>query len=175
MDIWLDRNWYAVQTKRRQEDVAAMNIGRMDIEVFLPKLKDESARRKPSRSAIKPLFPEYIFARFSPLGYLHSIRFARGVRRVVCAGGAPLPVGDEIVEAVRARVGVNGLVELEDTWPAQGDRVIINEGLLKGSQGILERELNGQERVAILLEAIGYQARVFVQKGAIGRIVPVVA
>jgi hypothetical protein len=83
-------------------------------------------------------------------------------------------VGDEIVEAVRSRVGVNGLVELENAWPSQGDRVIINEGLLKGSQGILERELNGQERVAILLEAIGYQARVFVQKGAIGRIVPVV-
>jgi transcription antitermination factor NusG len=117
-----------------------------------------------SRIRIKPLFSSYLFAKFSTSSHLPRIQFARGVRRVLSADGKPVRVDDEVIEAIRARIGADGLVQLgEETWHP-GMRVAIRCGPLRGLQAVFERELDDGLRVQLLLETVQYQARVFIEK-----------
>lgn len=110
------------------------------------------------------MFSGYLFARFCPATYLHLIHYARGVRRVVGNGERPLPVDDEIIEAVRSGIGKEGYVQLQPKAMRRGDRVMVYEGPLQGLKGVLEQDMGDRERVVILLEAIEYQARLLIEK-----------
>jgi transcriptional antiterminator RfaH len=164
MELSREINWYAIHAKPSREEAAALNIGRLGLDVFLPKIKKEKLVWGKSQIVIKPLFTCYLFARFSPAAYLHLIRYARGVRRVVSAGEVPLIVDEEIIKAIQPRVEEDGYIRMESGLLAPGDRVVIQEGPLQGLLGIFVRELGDRERVAILLETIGYQASALTEK-----------
>lgn len=164
MDYWRETNWYAINTKACREAVAAMNIKRLGLEVFLPQVRQQKRVWGVAQMVIKPLFAGYLFARFSPAAYLHLIQYARGVRRVVGSGESPLPVDDEIILAIRSRIGEEGYVRIEPRPMQRGDRVMVQEGPLQGLSGIFEEALDERERVVILLDAITYQARVLIRK-----------
>ncbi len=164
MDYWQETNWFAIHTKACREGVAAMNIERMGLEVFLPQIREEKRVWGVAQMVIKPLFSGYLFARFCPAAYLHLIQYARGVRRVVGSGEKPLPVDEEIILAIRSRIGEEGYVRIESEPMQRGDRVIVQEGPLQGLSGIFEQALDERERVVILLETIAYQARLLIEK-----------
>jgi transcriptional antiterminator RfaH len=171
MDLWRETNWYAIHTKPSREEVAATYIERLGLEVFWPKMKQEKDVWGTPRMVIRPLFPGYLFARFSPAAHLHSIRYARGVRRVVSAGDVPLPVDQEIIAAIQSRMGDDGCVTIGPTPLKPGDQVIIQEGPLRGLMGVFERELSDHERVMILLQTIEYQARILIEKRHLRKLV----
>jgi transcriptional antiterminator RfaH len=164
MDYWRNTNWYAVHTYPCREAVAAMNIERLGLEVFLPRIKQQKSVWGVAQMVIKPLFSGYLFARFCPAAYLHLIQYARGVRRVVGNGSRPLPVDDEIILAVRSGIGEEGYVQIQPRPMRHGDRVTVQEGPLQGLRGTLETEMDDRTRVVILLEAIDYQARLLIEK-----------
>jgi transcriptional antiterminator RfaH len=164
MNVWLDMNWFAVNTKPHREDLAEINIRRLGLDVLLPKISCTRSVLGSPRVISAPLFPCYLFARFSPRDYLHSIRYARGVRKVVSAGDVPLPLDSAIINSIESRMDSHGRVDLTRSRFEVGDEVLIQEGFLQGLTGVFERELTGQKRVVILLQSIEYQARVFVEK-----------
>lgn len=168
MDVLRETNWFAIQTKSHREDAAAMNIGRLGLEVFLPMMRGEKVVFEAVRTVVKPLFPGYLFARFCPGTYLHVIRYARGVQRVVCTAQMPLPVDESIIEAIRLRIGKDGYVRMKPRRLRRGEPVIIQEGPLQGITGIFDRELNDRDRVAILLVSIKFQASILVKKQHLG-------
>ena len=164
MDVWLDTNWFAVNTKPHREETAAFNIKRLGVEVLLPKISSVKSLMGTTRTVNTPMFPSYLFAQFSPGQYLHSIRYARGVRRVVSAGEVPIPVDSSIISSIQDRIDSRGFVELSPQKFEVGAEVYIKEGFLQGLTGVFERELSGQKRVVILLQSIEHQARAFVEK-----------
>ena len=166
MDSWSQQNWYAVHTKPTREDSAAMNIRRMGLEVLLPKTERERKVYGVPHKVIRPLFPGYLFARFTPATYLHLINYARGVSRVVSGCGKPIAVEERIIEAIQSRVGAGGYVRMECSSQGlkPGDRIEVTEGPFRGLKGIFARELSDTARVMILLDMIEYQAQVSVEK-----------
>ncbi len=164
MDLWRSINWYAIHTKPSQEGLAKMNIERLGLEVFLPMMRAEKLSWGIPRMVLKPFFSRYLFARFCPVTYLHSIRYARGVYQVVSTAETPTPVDEEIIHTIRSRIGAEGYVTMEPKVMQQGDRLMVNEGPLQGLTGIFERELKDRDRVVLLLEAIEYQARLLIEK-----------
>jgi transcriptional antiterminator RfaH len=164
MYYWHQTKWYAIHTHPCREAVAAMNIERLGLEVFLPQIKQQKSVWGVAQTLIKPLFSCYLFAQFCPARYLRLIQYARGVRRVVGNGDRPLPVDDEIIEAVRSRIGEDGYVQIQPKALHRGDRVMVYEGPLQGLKGVLEQDIGDRERVVILLEAIEYQARLLIEK-----------
>jgi transcriptional antiterminator RfaH len=164
MDYSCKTSWYAIHTYASREAVAAMNIERLGLEVFLPQIKEKKRVWGVPQMVIKPLFSGYIFARFAPNSYLHMIQYARGVRRVVGNGDRPTPVDDEIISAVRAGIGEDGYLQIEPQQLHRGDRVTVQEGPLQGLRGILDQDVGDRERVVILLEAIEFQARLLIEK-----------
>lgn len=163
-DLWQQRNWYAIRTKPNREDLAAMNLKRLGLEVLLPKILQDSLIWGVVRSSIRPLFPRYLFANFNPVTHLHSITYARGVREVIGIKQGLLPIDEEIINSIRSRLTHDDLVKLENRSFRHGERVIVEGGLLRGWQGVFCRETREQDRVVILLEAIDYQARAVIKK-----------
>jgi transcriptional antiterminator RfaH len=163
MNLRREINWYAVQTKPCGEEIARQSIASLDLETFLPRANREKVIRGVIRQCIRPLFPSYLFARFCPARHLHSIRYSRGVCRVVSGGETPLPVEDEIISEIGARLGDDGYVRLEEKAWRQGDVVRVEDGPLRGCSGIFDRELDDRRRVVILLDVIR-QARIVLEK-----------
>lgn len=162
MNLWGDINWYAVQARPGGEEVARRSLESLALETFLPKARRERCVRGALRSAVRPLFPGYLFARFTPAHALHRVRYSRGVRRVLSAGLTPLPVEDDLIADIRARLGDDGCMRLQARAWQPGEAVRVQEGPLQGWSGIFERELDDRRRVVILLEAI-QQARVVLE------------
>jgi transcriptional antiterminator RfaH len=163
------RRWYAVHTRPKQEDRAAGNLRGQHIEVFTPVLctprRAGSAGR--ARDAITPLFAGYLFARFDPEVSLVSVRYTRGVHRVIGCGDEPVPVDDEIIGIIRGTLDARGIATLRTSFVA-GDAVVIEEGPLKDLMGIVERPLKNSDRVLILLTAVHWRARVAVDRHFVG-------
>lgn len=160
---WEEANWYAIQTKPHQEDQAAFNIRRLGVDVLLPKIEEKKHSWGHKKQVIKPLFPRYLFARFSPSPHLHSIKYARGVNRVVCAGDVPVPLSEEIIHSIQSRLGKDGVVHKTPSTLRNGDPVVISDGPLQGLAGVFERDFSDGERAIILLKMVEYQVRVFIE------------
>lgn len=157
--------WYAVHTKAKEESRVEGNLLAWQVEVFSPKVRGRYRRQfggTPVR-VVEPLFPRYIFARFDADRMLHKIHYTRGVHSVVSFGGQPVPIDEEIIEAIQSRVGGDGLIELEDQLKA-GDSVMIREGQFKGLRGVFNEKLKGSDRVTILMTTVKYQASITVER-----------
>lgn len=149
-------NWYVVNTKPRQEDLAERMITQIGVDVFYPKINEK-----------KGLFPGYLFARYNPMEHFKKIRYSRGVRDIVSYGYNPVSVEDDIIETIKARIR-NGFVQISNDLFKKGERVIIREGLFKDFEGIFE-DVKDSERIIILLNLISYQARIVVEAAKVGR------
>ncbi len=155
--------WYAIHTKPRQEDFAEANLRNLGLPTFNPKLKEKKLIRGVRQDVIKPLFPSYIFCKFRCRDFLRAVKYARGVRDIVRAGDIPIPVGEEIIAVIRQRMK-GGYVVIEPPKFNPGDKVVVEDGPLRGFVGIFERETKDSERVVILLNTIKYQARVVMER-----------
>jgi len=161
--------WYAIYTKPAREDCVVMHISRMGLEAFNPRIKRSRKVWGEQREIIAPLFPCYAFAKFNDSS-LYSIRYVRGVRRIVGVGDMPTPIEEHIITSIKVRTEkAREHATLPKVKP--GDQVVINRGALYGLEGVFVEELSGKERVIILLHTIEWQARVQVEKSAIEKLV----
>jgi transcription elongation factor/antiterminator RfaH len=156
--------WYAIGTKNGQENRVEFHLVRLGLEVLNPKQKKEKKVWGGSKLVAKPLFPGYLFAKFDPPNYLHTIQYTRGVRQVLHFGNNLLPVDEEIIQNIRLRLDVDGCVELDKTAITEGDPISVCEGPLTGFKGIFKRELGDRNRVVVLLDLMGAYARVVMEK-----------
>jgi transcriptional antiterminator RfaH len=159
--------WYALHTHPNQEGRAESNLTAWNIETFVPKYR--ARRRNEFRSepsySVRPLFTGYIFARFDA-NEIPKVRYTRGVHSVVGIGTTPVPVDDELMEAIRARTGEDGLVRLSDEIKP-GDEVVLKGGSFDNFEGVFERRLKDSERVMILLKTVTHRVRVVVPESLV--------
>jgi transcriptional antiterminator RfaH len=166
--------WYAVHTKPRQEDRADSNLRAWRVETFAPKIRERSNYNTYTGKATfvtKPLFPRYIFAKFKANDLLHKVYYTRGVDSVVCFGGKPCPIDEDIIGIIQSRRGPDGLIRMGETLHL-GDKVIIGEGPFRSFAGIFDGYCKGEERVSILLTTVSCQSRVIVERQSISRVHP---
>jgi transcriptional antiterminator RfaH len=163
MDIWGDINWFAIQARPHQEELAFANLARLDLEVFLPRARQTQSVCGVARLLTKPLFPGYFFSKFAPIIAIDVVRYSPGVLRVVGSSRFPIPVAPEIIASIRERVQPDGLIHLEPKQFKPGDSVKIEQGPFEGFMGRVERESDDGRRVSVLLEAL-QQARLLVEK-----------
>ena len=159
--------WYLVKTKPRNETKVFTRLVEAGYESLYPRVRKKS-RRKESPD-IRPLFPSYLFVRFV-LEQLRTVRYTRGVARVVSFGPEPQEVGDDIISAVRERMdeeGIVALVQRPANWK-RGDRIRIGEGPFAGLEAIFLEELPDRDRVVLLLEAVS-SFRITIDKEQIER------
>jgi transcriptional antiterminator RfaH len=163
-------HWYCIYTKPKYEGLLCERLsGLSDIETFNPKLKVHNFIRGRFREVVEELFPCYIFSRFDPLRYYHTIKYTRGVRHIVGdASGAPYIIDEGIIDLIRSNIK-EGYVSLDQTDFKTGDQVVIRCGPLNGLKGVFLRKMKASERVLVLLNTIDYQARIEVDRSILVR------
>ncbi len=157
--------WYAIYTKPREEDRVERNLAAWGVETFFPRIKKKQLNQFTGKPVYisRPLFPRYIFAWFDADKMLHKIYFTRGVKSVISSNHTPLVVENQIIALIQSQVAEDGFVRLDDEL-RRGDEVWINDGLMRGINGIFDRATKDKSRVMILLTAINFQASVIVEK-----------
>ena len=159
------RMWFAVFTQQQREKLAAASLRHEAIGVMLPMVRSQRIpkRRPAPPHKAYPLFPRYLFARFQPEENLDTVRYARGVVKILGNGGIPKVVEDAIIDSIRDRLDNDGYFPIRYRAVEAGDEVVVAQGPFQGLVGRVESELNGGKRVALLLEALD-EARVIVEK-----------
>jgi transcriptional antiterminator RfaH len=150
------KHWYAIHTKPRQEEHAAVHLRRQEFEIYLPRIKQARRFRQRWRDMIEPLFPRYLFIRLD-LGNdnVAPIRSTRGVSKLVSFNGLPATVPEPLINAlIESADPDTGLLHPHEARFKPGATVTIVNGPLAGLEAIFEAH-DGEARSIILLELLG--------------------
>ena len=163
--------WFAICTNSRQEERAYQNLLAANVECFNPRIRE--GRRNQFTGAVtlipRSLFPRYIFARFSERNSLRTVRYTRGVLKVVSFNCKPAPIDNEVIELMKSRVGKDGFITVGEALKP-GDKVRIKDGPWQAIVGVIEKDTQPSERVQILLTAINYQGRLMIERQLVEKI-----
>ena len=118
---------------------------------------------------IEPMFPGYIFARFDPIDDFHLVKYTRGVKTIVHFGEKIVPIHEDLIDFIRSRLE-NGIATIQKKPISKGERIVVKDGPFKGLTGIFEREMDGKERVAILLDAVQFAATMEIDRDLIEKL-----
>ena len=167
----MTQRWYVVHTQPLNEIRAELNLRRQGFATYLPRYQRTRRHARKTETVTRPLFPRYIFVGLDlARDRWRAIQSTFGVSNLVFAGETPLAMPDGVVDEIRARESGDGFVALG--LPAgigPGSRVRLIDGIFADSKGVLER-IADDRRVAILLELLGREVRVFVPAASIGTV-----
>ncbi|MCJ7785383.1 MAG: hypothetical protein MUP41_15730 [Desulfobacterales bacterium] len=163
------RLWYVVQTKPGNEDRVQDNLHRQEIENFLPRWVAHVYRQGAMVQRIKPLFPNYLFAKFHVGLHYYKVKWTRGVNRILGNGSGPSPISGHVISTIKEKVGENNLIRLEDELK-EGDVIQVTSGSFKDLTGIFQKKMSSQGRVRILLSLIGIDVPVQISQWQIKRV-----
>ncbi len=163
-------NWYCLHTAPRQENKVAQLLTReLGLEVFAPRIRFRRMRAGRPLWATEALFPGYLFARFNYLDRRRQINALPGVTSIVHFGDQAAPVDESIMGELRALVRDNETVEVTAD-PRPGSEVVITGGPLRGLRVLVTRVIPARQRIAILLELLGSEREVEIERD---RVLPV--
>jgi transcription antitermination factor NusG len=147
-------NWYAVQTRARNEKVISERLQEQGLTTFLP-LVTEIRRWSDRKKKVElPLFSCYVFVKLVPSNNEERMRVYRtnGVFRIVSMRGEAIPIPEEQIDALRT------VVTQQVPWSPHpflkiGQRVRIRGGSLEGVEGVLLSQNEGRTLI-ISVDAI---------------------
>ena len=155
----IQRQWYAIYTKARQEEVALENLLRQGYEAYLPRWKVTKRKQSLLASMIEPFFPRYLFIHMDRTeDNWGPIRSTRGVCGLVRFGGHPKPVPGSLIAMLMKNEKSEKLQSYkEDSW-SFGAEVDVEAGPFAGYRCIF-LESSSMDRVRVLLDILGKQTR----------------
>ena len=127
--------WFAIRVRPRYEKQVAQSIETKNIHTFLPLY---AARRRWSdrtKEVHVPLFDGYVFCQLDPCLRM-PVLVTPGVLHFVGIGKTPVPVELSEIEALQKVVQFGSVIR---PWPflQEGDRVRVDDGPLRNTEGIL--------------------------------------
>src|SRR4051812_39579094 len=132
-------HWYACHTRARHEKKASACLEQRGVESFLPMVERETLWSDRVKRVAFPLFPGYVFGRFT-LDALARVLATHGVVGVVKLRGYPTPIPSAEIENVRRACQVASATGAEtDTAErfATGIWVRVTSGPFAGLEGIV--------------------------------------
>lgn len=144
-------HWYVMHSKPRQEAFLCEQLFIHRIEAYLPSIRLKPANPRSKKE--QPFFPGYLFIhvdleKFSP----SDLRWMPGAIGIVCYGGEPAYVTDNVIQAIQEQVEAPSK-EYDDLFKP-GDAVLIKDGLFADYKAIFDFRLPGHDRVRVLLELL---------------------
>jgi transcriptional antiterminator RfaH len=156
----IERLWYVVKTKPREERICVREMERQGIETLCPMTREFRFRRR--KQEVVPLFPGYIFVRFAFPDEYNNVRWLKGVSSLVRFGSNDPPAvdGNEVALFIE-RMDEDGVI---DTSPelVEGQKVQFLSEPMRGMIGTILKCESAQSRVRVLMDLL-YQATVEVE------------
>ncbi|HYO47389.1 MAG TPA: UpxY family transcription antiterminator [Gemmatimonadota bacterium] len=152
----VDRHlWYACRTRARAEKKVDRLLTAAGVTSYVPLIERLRKWSDRSKQVTFPLFPGYVFARFS-LSSLPEIVRTPNLIEVVRVNGSPTPIRESEIESIRSLVlGAHRIGEEPSAhdYLVSGQEVRVIQGPFEGLRGILT-QVRGKTRIVVRLEAI---------------------
>lgn len=149
-------HWYACYTRGRAEKKVGDLLPRYGIETYLPLVVRARQWADRVKQVNWPLFPSYVFARFS-LDDVGRVLRTPGVATVVRLGGEYVPIEDSEIANIRRFAEALAQCGSESAQPATyiavGERVRVIQGPFEGVEGLVIRRRR-RDRLLVGLGAI---------------------
>jgi transcriptional antiterminator RfaH len=158
-------NWYCIHAKPRKESRVAEHLrATLGLETYFPYLRRPRTIRRVRRVVSEPLFPRYLFCRFDFQQGCRAVRYAPDVSAIVNFGGITAVVDETLIEGIKSWAG-DGIdaIDLEPTLHS-GDPVVVTDGPLRGLEGVISGEIDGQKRVAVVLSILERSVKVTISR-----------
>lgn len=153
--------WFCFKALPKKEHIAAELLRReAGMEAFCPRIAYHKKTRRGKVRFVEPLFPGYLFLRTDLQNEYRLIRATKGVRDVVSFGPRVPPVPESFIEELRTRLDAENLKEVPDPALRPGKEVVVTEGPFKDWKAVISGEVDGRQRVALLLDFLGRQLQV---------------
>ena len=164
------RRWHVIQSKPHQGDrVAAQLVELLGIEVYNPKVEVRTVRGTRKVAQVRPLFPNYLFAKLDLPAEWKTITFTRGVARVLGGWEDPRPVDEAVIVAIREQERRKDRLISYYRFQKR-EPVVVRSGPLKDIHGIFDRYVDEGGRVRILLSLIGFAAAVELESEQVSKL-----
>lgn len=134
--------------------MAAAHLRSLGIEVFNPQLRFQRPTRRGPAWTVKPLFPNYLFARFELLALFRRVRYAFGVADIVNFGSRWAEVPDSEIASLRPLWSDGEALALPQPIEVGGS-VVLTGGLFHGMEAQVVALLPARQRVRVLLDFLG--------------------
>ena len=145
----LNKDWFVVMTKPKQEQVARKNLLNQKFEVFLPQINHSDIN-----SSFIPLFPGYLFVSFD-ISRPHWLKIGntRGVKKLLSSNINPSRVDKKIINILLKSTNSFGIIKKSYlNYKLNQNIEIVNGPFTKMLGKIISLGTNG--RIKILLENI---------------------
>ena len=153
--------WFLAQIKPNSWNIADRNLKRQGFTTFLPVAEETRQRNGKFLTAIRPVFPGYIFVAFEPArGLWNKINSTYGITRLVSFGNEPAPVPAELVAQLRSRCDASSKL-LPQSDLRRGDQVRLTTGPFANFVAEIE-SIEPDRRVWVLMQIMGGEKRVAV-------------
>ena len=132
-------HWHALYTRARHEKKVAAALSDRGFEEYVPLIARESQWHDRRKRILWPLFPGYVFARFSPEQAAAVIGIP-GVASVVSIAGIPARIPESDISNLRALVAAadaTGSLPEPEVLLEEGQRVEVVTGPFRGVRGIV--------------------------------------
>jgi transcriptional antiterminator RfaH len=159
----MNTQWYVIQSKPGNESRVETHLSHQEIEVFLPMVETFRYTYGKMVQKIKPLFPNYLFAKLDLNIHYYKVKWTRGVAKIVGTGDEPIPLSERVIQGVKERMGEDHLVKLEDGL-AEGHPIQFTSGPFKDLMGVFDKNMSDGKRVRVLLSLIGVDVPVLVPR-----------
>jgi transcriptional antiterminator RfaH len=156
-------HWFVIQTKPGGEHRVKIHLIHQEIETFLPLFEAHRYCNGKMVQTIKPFFPNYIFARLDLKFHYYKVKWTRGVSKILGTGDGLVPISEKVIQTIKERAGKDNLVKLEEEL-TEGDVVQITSGPFKELRGIFQKKISDNGRVRILLNLIGVDVPVQIDR-----------
>lgn len=165
------RQWFAIYCRPRQEARALENLQRQGYNAFHPKLRILRQRPGGLTPVVESLFPRYLFIQLDDVADNWApIRSTRGVVELVRSAGKPLPVPQQVIDAIQARhYGSNDYLDMiGDSDYRSGEKLQITDGPFAGNSAEFYAR-KGEDRVLVLLNVMHSTQKIELPARAIAR------
>lgn len=151
----VDRRWYLLYCKPRQELRAQQQLANQGYSSFLPQITQQKLRGNKWLQTTEPMFPRYLFLHLSAGQELNisAIRSTRGINDFVRFGAQLARVPAELIQLLTEQQ-IKLKQQPQDTALKKGDEVSIVNGPLSGLQAVFN-SADGDTRSSILVSLLG--------------------
>ena len=165
-------NWYCVHTRPQKEVRACAHLAQtLGLETYFPRLRRQRTIRRVRRIVTAPLFPRYFFSRFDLGQRYRAVKYAPDVIDIVSFGDVPAIVDESLIDGLKGWAGETG--DIIDTASAlrSGDRVQITDGPMRGLEAVIQNDMNGRERVAVILSILERNVQLTISRWQLTKVV----
>jgi len=161
-------HWFVIHTKPRDEHRVKPHLLNQEIEAFLPLFETHQYLNGKMVRRIKPLFPNYLFAKLDLERHYYKVKWTRGVSKILGTWDGPVPISEKVIQTIKMQMGEDNLVKLKEEWK-EGDLVQITSGPFKELRGVFQKKVSDNGRIKILLNLIGVDVPVQISQWQIKR------